>query len=382
MKSSYVLSLVALILVFSFEINGQVPKSVCQITDNPVDEMTVITYGRATKLIDNDKFELSTKGCTILCDGYINEIPQFDRIVVVIGVVEAQDDGDDLKIDVEYWVYDYGHPPNWPIGTVFKIDDALNDMSGTKVQLVGAVTAYSDSSDGLGTFQDSTGSIHMDFRNNNYPNLNDSVEVLGIIEENSLGVNEIDVIHWYNLGSSPPAKPDSIAWTVAHANRMPFGTYCFVLGDLFWSNQTNGEGFFPGCCDTINIDFEPGVANPDTSKGGILVGGIIVDDAGTREIAGYFWYDYTALEINDLESNNEKIKIFPNPTSGEFFIESNDIESRFNIEIFNYSGKLIQKERGIDAKQPISIQSKQGIYFIKVYSNNEIIGVSKIIKTQ
>jgi len=76
------------------------------------------------------------------------------------------------------------------------------------------------------------------------------------------------------------------------------------------------------------------------------------------------------------------ITVYPNPSSGDIYINSSSGADGMRIEIFNYSGKIIQKESGIQVKQPISINSKQGIYFIKVYSNNEMVGISKIIKTQ
>jgi len=88
------------------------------------------------------------------------------------------------------------------------------------------------------------------------------------------------------------------------------------------------------------------------------------------------------LSNKQVKGSRTEIKIFPNPTNGEIFLSLNKELLNINVEIFDYTGKMIQKERAIDAKQPISIQSGQGIYFIKVYSNNEIIGVSKIVKTQ
>ncbi|MDD3859726.1 MAG: T9SS type A sorting domain-containing protein, partial [Bacteroidales bacterium] len=76
---------------------------------------------------------------------------------------------------------------------------------------------------------------------------------------------------------------------------------------------------------------------------------------------------------NDSKSNTNEIKIFPNPTKGQFSIFAEDIVS---IEIFNLQGKLIYrgKEKEIDLS---SVPA--GIYFIKVTTDKQTT-TRKLIK--
>lgn len=87
--------------------------------------------------------------------------------------------------------------------------------------------------------------------------------------------------------------------------------------------------------------------------------------------------------INDLKLQKQSIEVFPNPTDGNLQININsNTSTTFQIELFDYSGKLIFNSTSIMEKEPISVDIshlKTGFYFLIVKNNNDIFS-EKIIK--
>ena len=70
------------------------------------------------------------------------------------------------------------------------------------------------------------------------------------------------------------------------------------------------------------------------------------------------------LSVTPLSS--KKSSVYPNPTTGELFVESN---AKGNFEVYDFTGKLIQKGKiGTDSK--INLIAEPGIYQLKTISEN------------
>ncbi len=83
--------------------------------------------------------------------------------------------------------------------------------------------------------------------------------------------------------------------------------------------------------------------------------------------------------INELKIKNEELKIYPNPTNGILNIVSTG--SATKIEIINILGKLVKEEELKLEEQLIDISNLQnGIYLLKVYNKDNLIGSTKIVK--
>jgi len=86
------------------------------------------------------------------------------------------------------------------------------------------------------------------------------------------------------------------------------------------------------------------------------------------------------LEVNELAAEN-RINIYPNPTSGNFILESTN--QQFNkpiITIANSLGEIILKSEIQNPKSEIDISANpEGVYFIKVIGENRMV-IKKIIK--
>lgn len=98
--------------------------------------------------------------------------------------------------------------------------------------------------------------------------------------------------------------------------------------------------------------------------------------AGQSILAG----QTTNLGVN--ESNlSEKFKIYPNPVKTSFTVENNIKNGDISFEVFNALGQLVKK--GImNNKNEINVSElNEGIYYIKLYNNKNIVGQQKFIKS-
>jgi len=88
----------------------------------------------------------------------------------------------------------------------------------------------------------------------------------------------------------------------------------------------------------------------------------------------------TVMSIeDDTKSNNDNIKIYPNPTSGIIKVVG---ESVNYIEILNTSGNVIRQLRTSDNTTQINLEEySKGVYFIKTHTNSGI-AVRKIVLTE
>ncbi len=78
------------------------------------------------------------------------------------------------------------------------------------------------------------------------------------------------------------------------------------------------------------------------------------------------------------ERDNNKFSIFPNPSEGSFTITSN-LPAGTEINIFDYTGKLILKEFLSESEMVITLPIKPGIYFLTAISGNKSIAEKIII---
>ena len=82
----------------------------------------------------------------------------------------------------------------------------------------------------------------------------------------------------------------------------------------------------------------------------------------------------------DLEQEN-KLKIFPNPSSSEFYIEFDEEQKVLLISLYNLNGQEIKTEILENSKfHKIAIGGPSGFYILKVSDENQSVRFYKIIK--
>jgi len=56
------------------------------------------------------------------------------------------------------------------------------------------------------------------------------------------------------------------------------------------------------------------------------------------------------VEDNSVDLLNKSVKIYPNPNNGQFFLETSNFSKEIEIKIFNLSGKLLSRFKGINGE--------------------------------
>ncbi|MDD3079748.1 MAG: T9SS type A sorting domain-containing protein [Paludibacter sp.] len=93
------------------------------------------------------------------------------------------------------------------------------------------------------------------------------------------------------------------------------------------------------------------------------------------------WSLYSGLNENIIHYN---ISIYPNPFSSSFSITTPDVNNSFSIEILNLQGQKIWQKKGLQNSSKITpgIKMAEGVYFVRLTSDNGKIYLSKLIKKQ
>ena len=352
---------------------AQTPKSVCEITSNWINGDHVATFGNVSSVSGGD-FWITDAGCTVKCD-LQDGVPAPSRgmTVVVIGYVEVDDKTrDENEIDVYTWAKEGTQPPDPPTATVFTVSEALSAEEGTVAFLEGSVTAWTDESDGEGTFTDNTGSMAIDFPDGWKPNLNQSIQVLGTVDDEDNG-KEIDVIQWNEEGGTPPPTP-TIAYSASEAASSPDGTLALCMGEITaWTNQPDGEGMFEDTSGEIQVDFEDGLTLPDLDLP-ITIFGVVDTENKAKEIETHFWTaDYVGVE----EMKSLGISMYPNPATNLLKIESK-LDLSY-ITIVDLAGrKILEHEVSTFSNIDVS-QITKGIYLVNLYNTNGLLLTEKLV---
>lgn len=90
-------------------------------------------------------------------------------------------------------------------------------------------------------------------------------------------------------------------------------------------------------------------------------------------------FSTTVLNVNSVDfKNDSKISVFPNPVKDNLTINS---EVAINtVEIYNILGKKVLSDKNV-LNNTLNIESlSKGIYLLKLYSDNEIIALKKVVK--
>lgn len=109
--------------------------------------------------------------------------------------------------------------------------------------------------------------------------------------------------------------------------------------------------------------------------------------------SGYVYYQIAAIEktgfVNNSKvawvqplgaSTNQNIQIYPNPGSGIFNITLNNSNVKgFQIELSNINGQILKSEWMTNGGALNLKSFKSGIYHLKLISENEVIGIHKIV---
>jgi uncharacterized protein YdeI (BOF family) len=283
------------------------------------------------------------------------------------------DDDDPAEIDVYTWKKEGGTAPQPPTASVTTVEDAIAAVDGTYAELTGAVTSWTEESDGEGVFADNTGSINIDFEGNK-PAISDNIILLGRVTTDD-GAKEIDVYFWYPAGGTAPEIPMDVSFTIAKAKTAPFGSYAYVDG-VFDSWLIEGdEGMLSDGTESIKVDFDGDGSKPLVDNE-ITVLGIVDDDNGTREIEVYFWeLAGDGTSIADFKAN--AVSTYPNPAQNYLIINSEETFSY--VKLISVDGKVVQEQTARNQEIIHLKNVSTGNYILILSNGEEPVGVTRVI---
>lgn len=177
--------------------------------------------------------------------------------------------------------------------------------------------------------------------------------------------------------------------------KFPFGSLIYSSGFLYGMTAQGGVNLYGGNIFSI-----------DTSGNGIkelfyFNGSDGVNPLGTLTLSGNELYGMTEeggadsvgvafkintnsiAAINKLTSLNKPVNLYPNPSSGTFFISLSNVTEKCNIEIYNMVGDKVLSE-GLPQNQSSKVinlvENPDGVYFYRVLQEDGgLKGEGKII---
>lgn len=83
--------------------------------------------------------------------------------------------------------------------------------------------------------------------------------------------------------------------------------------------------------------------------------------------------------ITGIDNNaNPNISIFPNPSNGDFIVNTN---SNYTLEIMDITGKIVFEEKLTQAQTKVNLSSQEaGLYFVRFTNDFESINLKIIIE--
>ncbi|HBF86999.1 MAG TPA: hypothetical protein DDX39_00040 [Bacteroidales bacterium] len=154
------------------------------------------------------------------------------------------------------------------------------------------------------------------------------------------------------------------------------GTWTDVAGGSLtvmndWTTGVLSNLDLPIECENVSELFVRFVMTSDTAQNGS-----IVVSSGTSKIDDVLITGTVLSSVNKVK-NDYSLVVFPNPTKGIFYVESNEnIES---IKIYSLTGQLVFSKNASTNKEQINSNLTKGLYFVQTQDINKIVKITKLI---
>lgn len=143
------------------------------------------------------------------------------------------------------------------------------------------------------------------------------------------------------------------------------------FGSLVWAKNYGGSSLDVGCYIQQTIDNGFIVSGLSASNNGDLTNNNGIDDVWIIKLN-----PFTGIE--EINPNNNSYSVFPNPSTDFLNIKNTNNDKIYSVAVLDIIGRKVLEQKENTSK--INIQSlEQGIYFLKIYSNEKIYS-SKFIK--
>jgi hypothetical protein len=89
---------------------------------------------------------------------------------------------------------------------------------------------------------------------------------------------------------------------------------------------------------------------------------------------------YLDVSVKKID-NATDISIYPNPTNGIINIETTFLDKNLKIEVYNNLSELLFEQKSVGKTNQINLSNlSNGIYFIKLISDEKVLKTQKIIR--
>lgn len=186
---------------------------------------------------------------------------------------------------------------------------------------------------------------------------------------------EIDTVFFSHF----PENGDRIHFTISSTHDLLYAPSIKICSDDQAIQFVNDEHFFTSIFGPITVPLYYEFENWD-DLGDIFEGRLIVDNAnntfGDCEIS--FSISTIPLDIPSKIDTQSALEIFPNPSSGSFYVKANSAFSNISqIQVYNGAGEEISLSRFGD--QISIIGRPSGVYIVKATMSDESTQYSRLL---
>ncbi len=175
----------------------------------------------------------------------------------------------------------------------------------------------------------------------------------GVFNLTSAGIEDVFVLKLDNSGN--------FVWALKMGGTLSDKVFAIALDA---SDNIYTTGWFEG-----TSDFDPGV------------GVLNLTSAGMSDIFVHKISQNISTYVLAENINFRNATIYPNPSNGLFNICTSEQIKNGSIEIYNSMGELIYLKETSDQQNLIDLKDHvNGLYFVKVIRDGEVIGMEKIVK--
>jgi hypothetical protein len=162
-------------------------------------------------------------------------------------------------------------------------------------------------------------------------------------------------------------KLSTIPYSYTQNNNQPVNNIAHIYSDSIISDTLNWVRIF-------------GSFVADSAYSFLSIGNFFKDSLTSRIVSdtsaryGYYYIEDITLSIDstisisEIPNHNSEIKIFPNPTRGEFVVSSSEFVDK-ELTIYNTLGEIIHRQIITSAHQQINLRAGAGVYILKVASS-------------
>jgi len=151
-------------------------------------------------------------------------------------------------------------------------------------------------------------------------------------------------------------------------DELRFWNYKLTPEEIIDYSYSPLRGDESGLVAYFNMEKDTGRGSSLTITNKAIASGTIVGQAeGYSNTTPYFVNScIISTDINNPNKPNTNLKLYPNPTTGKFTVDTKDFK---RLEIYNYCGVLIKSSQN---KNVDISNEKQGFYIVKIISSNKI----------